>query len=266
MNAFLKIMRPAVATSIQDQGRFGSRAAGFSRSGAMDPASLEIANLLAGAAADAAGLEFGPGPFEVEIQKTCVIAFGGAMREGAPWWETIEARAGTRFRLPGPLDGNWSYLSIGGGVAGQIIHGSRSTNLREGIGNPITEGELISAAEDPLPPTPAGPPRMKGPVRIFGSLPGKWRVSNRIDRMGYQLEGDMLASGPGAEWSEPVLPGCIQLYPSGLPVVLMAEGSTVGGYRVVAVVHSADLRLISQCRPGERVDFIEDYSLRKLTS
>ncbi|MBW3588747.1 MAG: hypothetical protein KY429_04955 [Actinobacteria bacterium] len=266
MNASLKIIRPAVATSIQDQGRFGSRAAGFSRSGAMDPASLETANLLAGAAADSAGLELGPGPFEVEIQRTCLIAFGGAIRDGAPWWETIEARAGMKFSLSGPLDGNWSYLSIGGGVAAQVIHGSRSTNLREGIGNPITTGDLISPAADPRTPAPAGPPPMKGPVRIFGSLPGEWRVSNRIDRMGYQLEGSMLASGPGAEWSEPVLPGCIQLYPSGLPVVLMAEGSTVGGYRVVAVVHSADLRLISQSRPGERVDFIEDDSLPKLTS
>lgn len=266
MNAALKITRPAVATSIQDQGRFGRRAAGFSRSGAMDPASLEIANLLAGAPADAAGLEFGPGPFEVEIQRTCLIAFGGAMREGAPWWEAIEARAGMKFSLSGPLDGNWSYLCIGAGVAAQMIHGSRSTNLREGLGSPITEGELISAAADPRTPTLAEPPRMKGPIRIFGSLPGKWRVSNRIDRMGYQLEGSTLAPGPGAEWSEPVLPGCIQLYPSGLPVILMAEGSTVGGYRVAAVVHSADLRLISQSRPGERVDFIEDDSLPKLTS
>ncbi|MGH2811806.1 MAG: hypothetical protein ACRDI1_03715, partial [Actinomycetota bacterium] len=58
----IRLLRPAVATSIQDQGRFGHRAKGFARSGAMDPQSLRLANLAAGAPVTAAGLEFGPGP------------------------------------------------------------------------------------------------------------------------------------------------------------------------------------------------------------
>ncbi len=265
MSPALKIMRPAVATSVQDQGRFGRRAAGYSRSGAMDPASLETVNVLAGARRGAAGVEFGPGPFEVEVQETCVIAFGGAQRKGAPWWKSIEAAPGTRFSLSGPSDGNWSYLAIAGGVASKIIEGSCSANLREGIGNLIVEGGLISCESSPLEPGLAEPQEMKGSVRIFGNLPGQWRVSTRIDRMGYQLEGNSPVAGPADEWSEPVLPGCVQLYPSGLPVVLMAEGSTVGGYRVAAVVHSADLRLIAQCRPGEPLDFIEAGSLPSLT-
>ena len=265
MNPVLRIIRPAVATSIQDQGRFGRRATGFARSGAMDPTSLEVANLLAGAHRDSAGLEFGPGPFEFEALASCTIAFGGAHREGAPWWETIEAEPGMQFSLSGPRDGNWSYLAAAGGIAEPITAGSRSMNLREGIGRLLAQGEVISFEGTPGPPQHVEPLVMRGQVRIFGNLPGKWRVSTRIDRMGYQLEGPALVPGPADELSEPVLPGCIQVYPSGLPVVLMAEGSTVGGYQVAAVVHSDDLRMVAQSRSGDNLDFIEAESLPNLT-
>lgn len=266
MNPVLEIARPAVATSIQDRGRYGHRAAGLARAGAMDRAALDAANLLAGAPPGSAAIEFGPGPFAIRILASTTIAFAGAFREKAPWWETIAAKEGQAFGVRSARDGNWSYLAIAGGVAAPVVAGSRSTNLREGIGGLLEKGDPVSPQDAPIDPQQANPLAMQGPVRIFGELPGIWKVSTRIDRMGYQLArrgdsqdlpGSKLKPGPPDAWSEPVLPGCIQIYPSGLPVVLMAEGSTVGGYRVAAVVVSEDLRLVAQATPGRRLDFTQ---------
>ncbi|MGN6198767.1 MAG: urea amidolyase family protein, partial [Humibacter sp.] len=55
--------------------------------------------------------------------------------------------------------------------------------------------------------------------------------------------------------SEPMVPGAIQVPPSGEPTVLLADGPVTGGYPVLAVVADADLDLFAQLRPGQRVRF-----------
>jgi allophanate hydrolase subunit 2 len=253
----IRIIAPAIATSIQDQGRFGHRTLGYSRSGAMDPQSLETANRIAGALPGAAGLEFGPGTLVIEILRRGTICFGGAARAGAPWWETLAVEPGRRFELTGPRAGMWSYLTVAGGVSAPEVMGSRSTQVREGIGSWITPGAVLEPSDESAAPVKLSAPGMEGPVRLYGNLEGTFVVGGRVDRMGYQLEGGSLKGGKADEWSEPLLPGCIQLPPDGKPFVLMAEGPTVGGYSVPAVVHSDDLRLIAQTQPGGKIDFVD---------
>ena len=53
--------------------------------------------------------------------------------------------------------------------------------------------------------------------------------------------------------SEPVCPGVIQLPPGGEPIILMADAPTVGGYRILGTVISADLGRLAQLAPGEPV-------------
>ncbi len=253
----IRILAPSIATSIQDQGRFGFRMRGFCRSGAMDAASLAAGNRLAGAAWRSAGIEFGPGPFAFEVTSHGTVAFAGARRSGAPWWQTLDVDPGDRFELDGPLEGMWSYLSIGGGVTAPVVMGSRSTSVREGIGAWLEAGALVESGGQVAAPTGVDPLPMTGGVRVFGDLSGQWTVGDRVDRMGYQLEGRKVEGGRGDLWSEPLLPGCIQVPPSGAPIVLMAESPTVGGYTIGGVVHSQDLRLIAQTAPGGRITFVE---------
>ena len=47
----------------------------------------------------------------------------------------------------------------------------------------------------------------------------------------------------------------MQVTNDGLPVVLGVDGQTIGGYPKVAHVIRADLDLLAQLRPGERVRF-----------
>ena len=76
------------------------------------------------------------------------------------------------------------------------------------------------------------------------------------DRVGLRLEG--LRLDPGAErLSEPACPGAIQVTNDGSVIILGPDGPTIGGYRKVGVVCSADLDTLGQLRPGGPVRFEE---------
>ena len=55
--------------------------------------------------------------------------------------------------------------------------------------------------------------------------------------------------------SEAGCPGAIQIPGDGLPITLMADAPTVGGYPKIAVVSEADLPILAQRRPGESIRF-----------
>ena len=49
--------------------------------------------------------------------------------------------------------------------------------------------------------------------------------------------------------------GCVQVPPSGLPVVFLADHPVTGGYPVIATVLEEDLDIAAQLAPGEKVRF-----------
>jgi antagonist of KipI len=55
--------------------------------------------------------------------------------------------------------------------------------------------------------------------------------------------------------SAAVVPGTVQLPPSGDPIVLMAEAPTCGGYPRIGHVPAVELPRLAQCRPGDSVRF-----------
>ena len=100
-------------------------------------------------------------------------------------------------------------------------------------------------------------------------LGAELRVSPRSDRMGCRLEGPALTLAAPLELaSEGVAPGTVQLPPDGAPIVLGADGGTTGGYPRVGHVATADLPLLAQLRPGDRLRFragtVEEARLRLL--
>ncbi len=86
-----------------------------------------------------------------------------------------------------------------------------------------------------------------------------WEVQTDSDRVGLRLRGDEpLSIDTIPATSRGMVTGAIQLPPDGEPVVLLCDHATVGGYPVVAVVVSADLGVLGQCRPGDvvKIDLI----------
>jgi hypothetical protein len=65
--------------------------------------------------------------------------------------------------------------------------------------------------------------------------------------MGYRLEGPELKRKQGRDMlSHGVVPGVIQVPPSGQPIILMGDAQTTGGYPKIGVIIGADLWKLAQ--------------------
>jgi allophanate hydrolase subunit 2 len=84
----------------------------------------------------------------------------------------------------------------------------------------------------------------------------RYTISAQSNRMAYRLEGPPLAREPVGELLSDFTPmGAIQVPPSGVPILLMADRGTTGGYPLIACVISADLSRAGQLAPGDWVEF-----------
>jgi allophanate hydrolase subunit 2 len=93
-----------------------------------------------------------------------------------------------------------------------------------------------------------------GTLEAFCSA--EWEVGEQADRMGCRLVGPKLRHAHGADVASLGLPvGAVQVPGDGRPIVLLADHQPTGGYTVLACVIRADLGLLAQRGPGERVRF-----------
>ncbi len=147
----IKVISPGVLTTVQDTGRFGYQAAGIPEAGAMDRASLRLANALLGNPEDAAALEltiFG-GTFEFDGEGTIALT-GADMR---PFLNgnrmsintAVPVKAGDRLELGAASRGMRAYLAVSGGIDVPVVLGSRSTDLKSRLGG--LEGRKLRAGD-----------------------------------------------------------------------------------------------------------------------
>ncbi|AKD05108.1 biotin-dependent carboxyltransferase family protein [Pontibacter korlensis] len=91
----------------------------------------------------------------------------------------------------------------------------------------------------------------------------KYKLTHQSDRMGYRLQGTMLALAEERELlSTAVSFGTVQVPPQGNPIILMADCQTTGGYPRIAQVILADLSKLAQVQPGSIIRF-EEVSLEE---
>lgn len=84
----------------------------------------------------------------------------------------------------------------------------------------------------------------------------EYRIAPDSDRMGYRLEGPLLAlKQPTEILPEAVTFGSIQVPPDGRPIVLMANRQTTGGYPKIGEVSAVDLPMLAQLPPGDTLRF-----------
>ncbi|HOA86666.1 MAG TPA: biotin-dependent carboxyltransferase family protein [Microbacteriaceae bacterium] len=184
---------------------------------------------------------------------------------------------GTRLRIGMAVAGSRFCLGVRGGVDAPIVAGSRSSDVLAGLGRPpLAPGDALAIAAEVAGPIPAAEPVPWGVTRALLEValaPGPradwfapsasaalfgepWLVSNDANRVGMRLLGPALQRVREGELpSEGMVVGAVQVPPSGLPTVLLADGPVTGGYPVIAVVAAASLDLLAQARPGERLVF-----------
>ena len=131
---------PGLLSTLQDLGRRGYQHLGVGTSGAMDPVSHRLVNLLAGNPAGAATLEITLAGPALRFETDTLIALGGADLspeiEGQPvhLWRPMLVRAGALLAFGRPVQGCRCYLAVAGGFQVPEVMGSRSTQLAAGFG------------------------------------------------------------------------------------------------------------------------------------
>lgn len=289
----IEILQTGPVNTVQDAGRFGYRALGISTSGVMDPLGMRAANLLAGNTEDAAVLEIQSFPLVVRFRRAGRFAVAGALADirldGArlpPVWSVI-ARAGQVLEVARPRAGARCYLALSGGITVPRVLGSLSTHLRNDFGGfegrAIRPGDRLETGEAGrewqgaaglLPALSALPAQMAPDgamvLRVtigadYGLFPNDrraafqeaaWQITPQSNRSGYRLRGEILAlPEPVSLYSYGLVPGIIQVPPSGEPIIQMTDANTAGGYPRIGGVIEADLWRLGQARIGDRLRF-----------
>jgi allophanate hydrolase subunit 2 len=166
------------------------------------------------------------------------------------------------------------YLAFSGELPGDELFGSRSTHLVAGFGGfqgrrlqkgDVLEAKHVKEVDNPIPipaQWDATPIRIeKGPEwdRLGMSAPEfemcEFTIGLDSDRSGIRLVGEPLNTTGLEMQSVPVAEGTVQLATGGMPIVLMADGPTSGGYPRIAQVVKEDMGRLAQKRPGERLSF-----------
>lgn len=284
----IEVVKPGLLTTIQDEGRPGFRAFGMPFAGALDQRAYALANLLAGNPPGAAALEMTLLGGTFRFAKDAYVGIAGAdmqpTLDGAavPHWSGFLVRAGSVLAFSSARDGVRCYLAARGGIDVPPVLGSRSTYTRAGVGGlhgrPIAAGHVLPSG--PMSLRDASPRRLPAraiprygreirlrvllgpqddrflPEGVATFLAGAYTVTNRNDRMGYQLEGPVIQHLRGPDIvSDGLLPGAVQVPGSGTPFVMTADCQTVGGYAKIATVIGPDLDRVAQARRGDVVRF-----------
>ncbi|MDM3870101.1 biotin-dependent carboxyltransferase family protein [Porticoccus sp. W117] len=278
--------------TVQDRGRLGSQHLGIGVGGPMDAHAFAWGNRLLENCADAAQIEVCFGNFHARFAATTWIALTGAdlgwRLDGKPLvpWASYRVRPGSELRAGIASTGVRGYLAVAGGWQLPKVFGSCATVMGDRLGG-LRGGERVQAGDqiacdswDNRSATFGGYQVPEKFIPEFGAaitlrvLPGNqfeqfsqqsrqqffaqdYQLSNRCDRMGCRMDGEPMTDVPGSMVSEAVPLGAIQVPSDGLPIVLLNDRQTIGGYPKLGSVYQVDLPKLAQARPGDRVRFVE---------
>jgi biotin-dependent carboxylase-like uncharacterized protein len=293
MTGALRVVAPGLMTTVQDLGRPGYQHLGVPVSGALDHVSLRAANLLVGNPPGMGALEVAyQGPMlAVEADSVRVAAAGGpapieilspegdSSRRLAPF-ESVRLIRGQCVRIGAPTASPILYVAVEGGFDIAPVMGSQSTLTRGGIGGlagrALRAGDIVPlrlAAAPEREEVTLAPPDLRpadhfrimlGPqddhftrAGLDTLLTATYTVSRASDRMGMRLDGPQLEhSIKGYNIvSDGIALGSVQVPGNGLPIILLADRQTTGGYPKIATVISADVPALGRIRPGSRIAF-----------
>lgn len=283
--ASVEVARPGMLTTVQDLGRWGHQHSGVPVAGPMDACSHRLANRLAGNPDDAAALEvtlIGPDLLP-DAEIVCAVA-------GAEFTIDVDGRrvdtrrafvvpAQARLHFGERRAGARATLAVRGGFDVSPTFGSRATSLISRIGpfdgRALRTGDVLVVRAEAHGPAvtpgrgiaiPRGAARVRvmlgphdamfTPDAIQTLLGSRYAIGSQSNRMGYRLEGPPLRHAGSADILSDATPvGSLQVPASGLPILLMADRQTTGGYPKIATVITADLPLAGQLAPGDWIEF-----------
>jgi len=277
----VEVLKTGLYDSIQDLGRFGYQHLGVPTSGAMDQYAASLANSILANQDYAAVLEFtvlGPTlKFHIET----AICITGMQSNAKLNREAIENNSVTHIKQQDVVSfgqrvlGCRGYIAVLGGFQSPNIMGSRSMCQHITPQQRLTKNDQLDILSQPLVDHHSNA-HVKTPISHFETdklnvfeglefgrlsksqqevvVQQEFTVSKDGNRMAYPLEG-VLKNSLQSIITGPVLPGTVQLTPSGQLIVLMRDCQTTGGYPRILQLTEMAINQLSQKAPGEKFTF-----------
>ena len=267
--------------SIQDSGRIGYMSYGVPISGAMDSYAASFANALLGNSDDSAVLEMTMTGATLQALSNTWICLSGANMspkiDDSPVSnnKVLQLKKGSVLSFGKLNVGFRCYLAVSGGFRNEKILGSQS--MYQGITkqNVLMKGDELHIYEsDEAAKVKNASVRtqdeyfetkdievFEGPEFHLLSLDQQnklfsqdFTISKDNSRMAYQLV-EPLPNEMESIITSSVLPGTVQLTPSGKLIILMRDCQTTGGYPRVLQLKDKSLNAISQKFTGKSIRF-----------
>ena len=275
----IKVIKEGLFSTIQDSGRFGYKNIGIPVSGSMDQASAKLANLLLGNDERSAVLEMtllGP---TLEFMNDTYISITGAdmnpvlNKQKILLNKTLLINKGDILCLSHSTNGMRSYLGVKGGFNSETKLGSKSfyrgiTKREKLIKNDkIKFDQAISSPKTVNKNINDFKINRKGDIKVFKGPEfdlldtySKDIIFNTDfiiginNRMGYNLV-EPIKNSISSIISSPVMPGTVQLTPSGKIIILCRDCQTTGGYPRILQLDKNSINCLSQKTIGEIINF-----------
>ena len=266
----IRVISAGIYTTVQDLGRQGYGHLGVPISGVMDSYSAKLANHLLGNIENESVLEITLGNIILLFENKLFIVISGADSQPlindskASMNRVLEVNAGDVLKLGKPMFGVRTYVAVKGGFQTKEVLGSKSwfKNVTEQF--LVKKGDMLPVSlQKSFKTLKNASVRVnkehfitkfievyKGPE--YGMLTEKqqnelkntvFTISKDNNRMGYRLI-ETFENELGSMLTSSVLPGTVQLTPSGTLIVLMRDCQVTGGYpRVLQLTENAIDRL-----------------------
>jgi biotin-dependent carboxylase-like uncharacterized protein len=281
----LTVLDCGLGITVQDGGWPGSIALGLSTGGVADTRAYANGLALLGER-EGAVLEMAGQGGRFTVSETVRIALTGADMgahlDGAAlaWHAVHQVHAGQILAIGAPRAGVYGYLAVGGGVMTVSSLGRRSTHRAAGLGHVVQTGDQLPLGPDraadrhglilqerargggeagarALRIVPSAQTEMFDAADLARLEATVFTRGARGNRQGVVLETPQSFALEGGQSivSETVVPGDIQIPGDGVPVVLLADCQTTGGYPRIASVLPCDLPRLVQAGPGAQLRF-----------
>ncbi|KXX68544.1 biotin-dependent carboxyltransferase family protein [Flammeovirga sp. SJP92] len=276
-----EIIKGGLMTTIQDGGRYGVQDQGIPVSGFMDESSAQIANSLVGNTPNSALLECCQVGCTIKANTEFSVAFYGAHMELklnnhiVSQGKIITLTTDDVLSIGFAQKGLYGYLAICGQLDIPKTYDSCATYLPAKFGGfkgrKLEKGDSISIINPNILTNSFSviKPQSFPQQVVLETLPGpEWdklpsesqkqllsstyTIGKNINRIGYRLEGDSIPLGNKKEIiSSGMVKGTMQITSAGIPIIMMADAPTSGGYLRVLNLTERACDQLAQMQTGK---------------
>ena len=272
----IKVIQTGLFTTIQDGGRYGYRNIGIPTSGFMDQENAWAANKIVDNDREECLFEITlTGPTLIFNGNYVISITGGDFNPlinelPVKMYQPINVKLGDTLKINNTKNGARCYLAISGGIDVKSIFGSKSfySNISESYY--LRKGDEIKISNNSKSKIlkknklkfklNKSMNVFKGPefdllsIKVKKMLFKNEFTIRTNSRMAYNLE-EKVQIGVKSIISSPVMPGTVQLTPSGKMIILHRDCQTTGGYPRILQLNKSSLNHLSQIKSNEKIKF-----------